>query len=118
MAGAPTAYMGRGDGAWSQGGPVSRIAALVLLLAAIAAAGPALAQQGPPPGRPGQRMGPPPGRPMPPAREASFGGRPPAGPAAPHDRMTPDERRQLRQDIHQHGQEVYHPQQGNERPQQ
>jgi len=94
---------------------VSRIAALLLTLAAIAAAWPAAAQPGPPPGRPGQHMGPPPGRPMPPAREASFGGRGPANPPAPHERMTPDERRQLRQDINQHGREVYSPQRGNEK---
>jgi hypothetical protein len=94
---------------------VSRSFAMLLILAALAAAWPAAAQPGPPPDRRGQHMGPPPGRPMPPAREASFGGRGPVNPSPPHERMTPDERRQLRQDIDQHGREVYFPQRENQK---
>ena len=62
---------------------------------------PAAAQQGSPVER-AERAGPPPqGRPMPPLqREGSR-----AQPA--QDRMTPEERQQLRRDIRQHGREVY-----------
>ena len=76
------------------------------MLVAMLAAGHALAQPGPRPDRRGERMGPPPGRPMMPARqEAGFPGRPPQ----PMGRMSPEERRQLRHDIHEHGREVYRP---------
>ena len=49
-------------------------------------------------------MGPPPGRPMSPARDLGPAGPPGRGPM---ERMTPEDRRQLRQDINQHGREVY-----------
>jgi len=96
--------------AQSQGDGVQRFTVIVGLLLAVLAAGSALAQSGPPRGRPADlrgehRMGPPPGRPMPPPSEAAFPGSPPT--QNPAWRMTPDERRQLRQDIHQHGLEVY-----------
>jgi hypothetical protein len=70
---------------------------LVMLLASW----PAAAQQGTPVRR-AERAGPPPqGRPMPPLqREGSR-----AQPA--QDRMTPEERQQLRRDIRQHGRDVY-----------
>lgn len=46
---------------------------------------------------------------MQPARESGYAG--PPGRPSPMDRMTermtPEDRRQLRQDIHQHGREVY-----------
>ena len=76
------------------------------VLAALLAAWPAVAQQGSrgPHGRQGAPMSPPPGRPMPPAREPG-----PVGPRGqpPMERMTPEDRRQLRQDIHQYGRDVY-----------
>jgi hypothetical protein len=86
------------------------------MFAALLAAWPAAAQSGPqgpqvpqgPQGRRGERMGLPPGRPMLPAREAGQAG-PPGRPPMERmsERMTPEDRRQLRQDIHQHGREVY-----------
>ena len=79
-------------------------AALAVLLVAL----PAASQSGPqgsapdPYARRGERTGPPSGGPLLPAREQGGPqGRPPM------ERMTPEERRQLRQDIHQHGREVY-----------
>jgi len=85
---------------------VKRTLAIVGMLVALLAAWPAVSQQGPqgPYGRRGERMGPPPGRPMQPARELG-----PAGPPGrpPMERMTPEDRRQLRQDIHQYGRDVY-----------
>lgn len=85
---------------------MKRTLAIVGMLAALLAAWPAVSQQGPqgPPGRRGEPMGPPPGRPIVPAREPG-----PAGPPGrpPMERMTPEDRRQLRQDIHQHGRDVY-----------
>ena len=55
-------------------------------------------------------MGPPPGRPGLPVREASFGGRGhEPGMHGPMWRMSPEERRQLREDIHMHGRELYRP---------
>jgi hypothetical protein len=88
-----------------------RIGIMIGLAAALAAAWPSHAQQGPPPGRRAmERQQPmPPMRPMPPQRES------PARPADFRDRdmeprrqsMTPDERRQLRRDITDHGREVY-----------
>ena len=81
---------------------------MVGISAALLAAWPAFSQQGPqgPHGRRGERMGPtagqPQGRPLPPAREAGQ-----VGPPGRPERMTPEDRRQLRQDIHQHGREVY-----------
>jgi hypothetical protein len=91
---------------------VKRTLAIAGMLVALLAAWPAVSQQGPqgpqgphgPYGRRGERMGPPPGRPMPPARELGPTG-PPGRP--PMERMTPEDRRQLRQDIHQHGRDVY-----------
>ena len=82
---------------------MKRTLAIVGMLAALLAAWPAVSQQGPQ-GRRGERMSPPPGTPVPPARELG-----PAGPPGrpPMERMTPEDRRQLRQDIHQHGREVY-----------
>ena len=82
---------------------MKRIVALVAMQVAMLAAWPASAQPGPPAERRGERMGPPPGRPMQAPRHTGFPGRPPM------DRMTPEERRQLRQDIHQHGRDVYRP---------
>ena len=94
---------------------MKRTLAIVGMLAALLAAWPAISQQGPqdaqgpqgpqgPHGRRGERMGPPQGWPMVPAREMG-----PAGPPGrpPMGRMTPEDRRQLRQDIHHHGREVY-----------
>lgn len=85
---------------------MKRIVAIVGTLAALLIAWPAVSQQGSQghQGRRGERMGPPPGRPMPAGREMG-----PAGPPgrAPMERMTPEDRRQLRQDIHQHGRDVY-----------
>lgn len=85
---------------------MKRTLAIVGMLAALLAAWPAVSQQGPqdPHGRRSERMGPPPGRPIVPARELG-----PAGPPGrpPMERMTPEDRRQLRRDIHQHGRDVY-----------
>ena len=83
---------------------MGRIISLLGMLVALLAAWPAAGQMDPPQDRRRERMGPPPGRPMVPARQAEFPGRPAQ---APLERMTPEERRQLRQDIHQHGREVY-----------
>jgi hypothetical protein len=82
------------------------------MMTVLLAAWPAVAQSGrhdapgsQDPARPGarrgERMDPPPGRPMMAPRDAAMPGRPPM------ERMTPDERRQLRQDINRHGREVY-----------
>jgi len=91
---------------------VARIISLLGMLLSLLATWPALGQMGPPQDRRGERMGPPPGRPMVPARQAEFPGRPPH---APMERMTREERRQLRQDIHQHGRELYRPRREDEK---
>ena len=89
---------------------MKRVFVMVGMFAALLAAWSAAAQSGPPgpQGRRGERMGPPPGRPMPPAREAGQAG-PPGRPPMERmsERMTAEDRRQLRQDIHQHGRDVY-----------
>ena len=89
---------------------VKRVLVIVGMFAALLAAWSAAAQSDPQgsQGRRGERMGPPPGRPMPPPRAAGLAG-PPGRPPMERmsERMTPEDRRQLRQDIHQHGREVY-----------
>jgi hypothetical protein len=101
---------------WWPGDYVVRVFVIAGLMIAALAAGPVASQQSPQHDRRGERMGPPNGRPMLPAREASFGGRSApgsqgagsqAGGSPSMERMTPEERRQLRQDIHQHGRDVY-----------
>ena len=87
---------------------MKRALAIVGMWAVLLAAWPAFAQQRPqgPYGWRGERMGPPAGqpqgRPRPPVREA--GQREPPGRP---ERMTPEDRRRLRQDIHQYGRDVY-----------
>jgi hypothetical protein len=79
-----------------------RILTIAGLAAALGAAWPAAAQPGPPP-RESDR--PQPVQPAPPGRPADLRGRE----AEPPRRatMTPEERRDLRRDIRDHGQEVY-----------
>ncbi|MGH8680858.1 MAG: hypothetical protein ACREVS_19005 [Burkholderiales bacterium] len=84
---------------------MKRIILIAGLAAALAAAGPALAQSGTQGRRATDR--PPPTQPMPPpARPADMRGErdkeTPRGAT-----MTPDERRDLRRDIRDHGREVY-----------
>ena len=83
---------------------MGRIISMLGMLIALLAAGVALGQTDPPQDQRGERMGPPPDRPMVPARQAVFPGR---HSHPPMERMTPEERRKLRQDIHQHGRELY-----------
>jgi len=88
---------------------MKRIGIIIGIAAALAAAVPSFAQQGPPPGRKGMERQQPmqPMRPMGPQRES------PTQPADFRNRdmgrqsMTPDERRQLRRDITDHGKDVY-----------
>jgi hypothetical protein len=77
------------------------IAAMALLWATGGFPTQALAQPFPRPGFPGK--GPPPGQPMP-ARQVE---RPQQPERPPVERMSPEERRQLRHDIEQHGREIY-----------
>ena len=95
---------------------MKRVLTIVGMIAALLAAWPAAAQYGPqgpqgphgPQGRRAEHMGPPPGRPMLPARDTGQAGPPGRSPMdRMTERMTPEDRRQLRQDIHQHGREVY-----------
>jgi hypothetical protein len=86
---------------------MKRILIMLGVAAALAAAWPSHAQQGPPPGRRTMDRQQP-MQPMRPQREL------PARPADYRERdeprrhsMTPDERRQLRRDITDHGREVY-----------
>lgn len=85
---------------------VTLIAAILVL---VCAGSTALAQQYPGKGNPGKGM------PLPPDKQGNLErmervermGEAP-GPARPvHDRMSPEERRQLRHDIDQHGRELY-----------
>ena len=79
---------------------MKRILAVAGVLAALLASWPAVAQQVPPDRR-ADRPGPPEERPMPPPRRVGSLERPRP------DEMTPEERRQLRRDIYDHGREVY-----------
>ena len=89
---------------------MKRILVTAGLAAALAAAWPSAAQQGPPPGRraadrPQQPM---PMRPLPPPQREfpqQFPGREAQDPRRAG--MTPDERQQLRRDITDHGRDVY-----------
>ena len=89
---------------------MKRILVTAGLAAALAAAWPSAGQQGPPPGRraadrPQQPM---PMRPLPPPQREfpqQFPGREANDPRRAG--MTPDERRQLRRDITDHGRDVY-----------
>jgi hypothetical protein len=91
-------------GAPARSSPVNRfsaaIAAIVLLWATGASCPEALAQPFSRPGYPGK--GTPPGQPVP-TRQAE---RPPPERQHP-ERLSPEERRQLRRDIEQHGREIY-----------
>jgi len=82
---------------------MKRIMAIAGLAAALAAAWPAFAQTGPQGRRATDR--PPPTQPMPPARPTDLRERDKETPR--RATMTPDERRDLRQDIRDHGREVY-----------
>jgi len=79
---------------------VRTILAVAGVLAVLSAAWPVAAQQVPPDRR-AERAGPPQGKPMPQPRHAgSLEG-------MRSDEMSPDERRQLRRDIYDHGRDVY-----------
>ena len=84
---------------------MKRWMALMSTFLILVASLPATAQQG----QGGRRVGPPgPGRPMPaqqqaPARETNRQNHE----AARDARMTPEARRQLRRDVHDHGREIY-----------
>lgn len=80
----------------------------------LSAAWPAFSQQGPQGryGRSGEQIGTPPGH----AEEQSPDRRAgKMGPRPPMDRMTPEDRRMLRQDVRQHGRELYRGRRGQER---
>jgi hypothetical protein len=82
---------------------VKELLAIASMIVVLLASWPAGAQQGTPVER-AERSGPPPqGRPMPMPMAPLQG----APARAPQDRMTPEERQQLRRDIHQHGRDVY-----------
>jgi hypothetical protein len=88
---------------------MKRILVTAGLAAALAAAWPSAAQQGPPPGRRAADR-PQPMRPQPPPpqqqqQQREFPGREAQDPRRAG--MTPDERRQLRRDITDHGHDVY-----------
>ena len=77
---------------------------------------PVQAQPSQPPGPRFARPGPAPARPAPPQQI-------PAHNAGPHNaipqrdpRMSPDERRQLRRDVHDHGRDIYRDRRGPKRP--
>jgi hypothetical protein len=77
------------------------IAALCALL--LAAAFPALAQQG------GKRVGPGgPGKQRPPQQVPASDAGPQHREVHFEGRMTPEQRRQLRRDVHDHGRDIYH----------
>ena len=83
---------------------IRRGALMVCLLALCCAGIPALAQP-----FPGKEYAPDKGRPLAPHKPGEMERmREAPGPARPvHDRMSPDERRQLRRDIDQHARELY-----------
>jgi hypothetical protein len=80
---------------------MKRIAIIAGFAAAVAAAPPGFAQPGPPPGR-GATDQP---QPLPPSRPADARERDASPPRKAT--MTPEERRDLRRDIRDHGREVY-----------
>jgi hypothetical protein len=90
----------------TSGQTMRRFLAAVSMTAALLASGPSLAQQ--PFGRPGpgfpQKGGDP--QTVPPRQDARERDR--AGPPGrPAERMSPEQRRELRRDIEQHGREIY-----------
>jgi hypothetical protein len=88
---------------------VKRIVSVAATLMVVLAASPALAQPAPlPDPRGDQNSPPPPARPGVPSRPAAI----PLPPAVPPGQMSPEERRKLRQDVHQHGRDLYHTRRG------
>jgi len=93
---------------------------LTICSALLAAAAGAFAQEPPrPPGPPPGVSGPPSNQPSAPAANAPLPVVPPRGgdqvtgrPAGWPERMSPDERRQLRRDINEHGRELYRERRG------
>ena len=86
---------------------IGSLGILVLL-----ASSPALAQKG------GKRMEPggPPGRHMPPQQVPASDVAPQHRDAHLEGRMTPEQRRQLRRDVHNHGRELYRERAGAKQP--
>ncbi|OGB38891.1 MAG: hypothetical protein A2W72_17610 [Burkholderiales bacterium RIFCSPLOWO2_12_67_14] len=98
----------------STGARVKRALTIVSVGALLLAAWPAFPQQDSQDryGRRGEQMGNPAGQPQGqlPARQAGK-----AGPRPPMQRMTPEDRRLLRQDVQQHGRELYRGRRGQEK---
>ena len=84
---------------------MKRIILIAGLAATLAAVSPAFAQSGAQGRRATERPPPPPAQPLPPARPADLRERDKETPR--RATMTPDERRDLRRDIRDHGREVY-----------
>lgn len=93
-------YPNARSGPWYTGERVKRLSVFAGMFAALLAAWPVAAQQGPPDRR-AERSGRPEARPMPQPQRAVRVEHPRP------DEMTPEERRQLRRDIYDHGRDVY-----------